>query len=486
MDLCDSKYYKRLHVAYNSFVITVLWIKTPYFCSSNLPTNSTLNMKKLLRSFAFLGLFCFILAPAQAQTSTDTFSLHVVTQFWKTNQATKDVTLEFQGGSFNNPPGLVSVSTAADSSTIILKYVLNSLADDYCYAARKEGDPVNGVNVGDMVRIARYILGIEPFSSNFAKLAADANRSNSITTYDIVEFNKLILGVYQELPNWVSWRLLPANFFTTFEGCQKIPQMPLSQVDTSRLTALKTGDVDGDANPAGPYQLPQNSSLLLGVSNTLVQAGQTVWLPIATAQNVTLMGIQFGVKFDPAVMELKDFRSSGAMGWTPNNFGIFPGAVSCVGFTPSTLPLNFPASSVLMEIQVKALQNFSAHQSISISNEKLPGLWVDENLVLHALDTTFAALSAQIEPVAPGVSIGAPMPNPFTEQTSISLVLDAPNVVYLELTDVSGKLHRRQSFELPPGQHNLEISGDELQANSLLFYRIWSENWSRSGKVLHR
>ncbi len=485
MDLCDSKYFKQLHVAYKSFVFRGIEQIFRYFCNYYLTTYPTLNMKKLLRSFVIIAVFCHLFGPGQAQTSTDTFSLHVVTRFWKTNQATKEVTLEFQGWPFTNPLGLVSVSTAADSSTIILKYVLDSLANDYCYTARKEGDPINGVNVGDMVRIARHILSLEPFSSDFAKLAADANRSNTITTYDIVEFNKLILGIYQELPVGTSWRLLPENFFTTFDGCHKIPQMPLSQVDTSRLLSLKTGDVDGDANPAGPYQLPQNSSLLLGVPNTIVQAGQTVWLPIATAQNVTLTGIQFGIKFDPALMEIKDVRS-GAMDWTAGNFGVFQDAFSCVGIRPSTFPINFPASTVLMEIQLKALQSFSPHQAIAISNEKLPGLWVDEDLVLHPLDTTFAVVSAQVEPIAPGVAIGLPTPNPFVDKTSISLVLERPSVVYLELTDVSGKLQRRQSFELSPGQHNLEVSGDGVPANSLLFYRVWSESWSRAGKILHR
>ena len=43
-------------------------------------------------------------------------------------------------------------------------------------------------------------------------IAADANMSGSITTFDIVELRKLILGIYQTLPNNTSWRFVDKSF----------------------------------------------------------------------------------------------------------------------------------------------------------------------------------------------------------------------------------------------------------------------------------
>jgi hypothetical protein len=441
-----------------------------------------MNMKKLLRNFAFFSLFGFLPFIGQSQSLSDTFTLHVQTKFWKTGQATKGVNISVPNLPPFFSPGIVGVNTAADSSTFIVQYVPDILDDDFCISAFKDGDAANGLNIGDLLRISRHILGIEPLTG-FAKLAADANRSSSITTFDIVELRKLILGIYQELPNSQAWYVLPEDFLTTFESCQKVPQMPLNPTDSIRFVSIKIGDVDGDANPAGLYQLPLNSALLLGVPNSTVQAGQTLWLPIATAQNVTLTGIQFGFKYDPNLMEIINVRSL-AMQWSAGNFSVFQNAVTCIGFTPTLIPLNFPASSVLAEIQVKALQDFSVPQALSNTNEKMQGLWVDEHLTLHPIDTAFAALSAEVEPIAPGVEIGAPMPNPFSEKTFIPLALEKPDIVFLELNDVSGKRLLQQTFQLQAGQHNLEISGKDAPSNSLLIYRIWTENWSHAGKIL--
>ncbi len=441
-------------------------------------------MKKRLLTFAFLPFLSLLNTSVQAQSSSDTFTLHVLTQFWKTGQPTKDFSFSVPNLPLFFPPGIVGVNTAADSSTIIVQYIPDILDDDFCVSEGKDGDHTNGVNVGDLVAISKHVLGVQPLSG-FAKFAADGNKSNSVTTFDIVELRKLILGIYQELPNNQSWYVLPENFFSDFNSCQKIPQMPQQQTDSIRFVSVKIGDVDGDANPAGPYQLPQTSGLMLGVPNTTVQAGQTVWLPISVAQDVTLSGIQFGIKFDPAVLELKDTKSQ-VINWTLDNFGIFQGAVTCLGTTSLVQPLNFPASSALIEIQVKALQGFSPQQAIAISNEKTPGLWVDADMVLHPIDTTLAALSAQVETVWAGLEIGAAQPNPFTEQTNIPLVLGKSAVVFLELSDMSGKLLRQQTFDLPAGRHSLDISGGGIPANNLLFYRVWADNWSHSGKILRR
>jgi len=74
-------------------------------------------------------------------------------------------------------------------------------------------DPINGVNVLDLALISAHILGIAPLASPFQLVAADANNSGSVSTIDIVELRKLILGIYQELPNNSSWRYIPDYCF---------------------------------------------------------------------------------------------------------------------------------------------------------------------------------------------------------------------------------------------------------------------------------
>ncbi|MFN0214537.1 MAG: T9SS type A sorting domain-containing protein [Saprospiraceae bacterium] len=73
--------------------------------------------------------------------------------------------------------------------------------------------PLNGVTTYDLGLISKHILAIEPFENPFQIIAADANNSGSVTTFDIVELRKLILGIHQELPNNNRWRFVPEYCF---------------------------------------------------------------------------------------------------------------------------------------------------------------------------------------------------------------------------------------------------------------------------------
>jgi len=75
-------------------------------------------------------------------------------------------------------------------------------------------DPLNGVNTFDLILISRHILGLAPLTT-FNLIAADANMSNTITTFDIVELRKLILGSYPSLPNANSWRYFDKKAINT-------------------------------------------------------------------------------------------------------------------------------------------------------------------------------------------------------------------------------------------------------------------------------
>ncbi len=54
----------------------------------------------------------------------------------------------------------------------------------------------NGVSTLDLVRIQKHLLGIEPLTSPYDLIAADANNSQSVSAIDLVELRKLILGIY--------------------------------------------------------------------------------------------------------------------------------------------------------------------------------------------------------------------------------------------------------------------------------------------------
>jgi len=116
-------------------------------------------------------------------------------------------------------------------------------------------------------------------------IAADANNSRSITTFDIVALRKLILGLDTALANSDSWRFLPADytfpnplnpFATVFpEG---VPIAPSAQPQVAHFIGLKVGDVNGNAAPAlyGPAQTRFEEDWALHAADRFFTPGETV------------------------------------------------------------------------------------------------------------------------------------------------------------------------------------------------------------------
>jgi hypothetical protein len=69
----------------------------------------------------------------------------------------------------------------------------------YTITPSKDGDDWCGVSTFDLVVISRHILGVQTFTSDYQYVAADINKSNSVTTFDVVELRKLILFIYNRV-----------------------------------------------------------------------------------------------------------------------------------------------------------------------------------------------------------------------------------------------------------------------------------------------
>ena len=71
------------------------------------------------------------------------------------------------------------------------------------YSVKPENDnnPRQGVSTLDLVLISRHLLGLQLLDSPYQLIAADADNSGSINTFDIIEVQKLILHLQDAFPN---------------------------------------------------------------------------------------------------------------------------------------------------------------------------------------------------------------------------------------------------------------------------------------------
>jgi len=115
---------------------------------------------------------------------------------------------------------------------------------------------LNGLSTYDLVLINKHILGIETFDLPYTMIAGDANKSRSVTTFDIAQLRKLILGVQDTLTGNHSWRFVDAAyqfpqpdnaFFEVFPENIQLPTLSSNHLNLDFI-GVKTGDVNGSAN----------------------------------------------------------------------------------------------------------------------------------------------------------------------------------------------------------------------------------------------
>ena len=101
---------------------------------------------------------------------------------------------------------LVSVAiNGAEDNTVITGtdglFLFNlPMGGDYTLTPEKNVNPLNGVSTFDLVLISKHILGISAFDSPYKYIAADVNKSGTITAFDMVQLRQLILNINSELP----------------------------------------------------------------------------------------------------------------------------------------------------------------------------------------------------------------------------------------------------------------------------------------------
>lgn len=121
---------------------------------------------------------------------------------------------------------------------------------------KKEGRASNGVSTFDAVLIRKHILTIDLLDNPYKIIAADVNNSGSVSTFDLVVIRKVILGIEPAFPNTPNWRFIPANHefadpTNPFEGGFPEQIEFMTGINTVDFIAIKTGDVNGNADVGG-------------------------------------------------------------------------------------------------------------------------------------------------------------------------------------------------------------------------------------------
>ena len=333
----------------------------------------------------------------------------------------------------------------------------NALTQDYEVSGVRNDDYLNGISTIDLVSIQRHILGIQRLDSPYKMIAADINADKKINGQDLVELRKLILGIYQELPQNSSWKAIDAEQTLTtanpwiYDETVSIAQLAASTLDADFI-GVKIGDVNNDVVPTSFTQAPTPSKTLnLNINDAPVQMGEEVTVTINTTE--ALYGYQFTL--NTSQVEIVEVTG---VNITESNMAIFESHMTLSSH--STTAQTGDLVSITLRAKVAGTVTELLEMNSDITRAEA---YVGEGLEVVAIGLGNSA--------AEEFSLGQNEPNPFGESTTIGYVLPEASPVKMTLYDVAGKVMRVINAEGVQGQNRLQVTKEGLTAG-VIYYKI--------------
>ncbi|HHM21544.1 MAG TPA: HYR domain-containing protein [Bacteroidetes bacterium] len=371
------------------------------------------------------------------------------------------------------------------------------LGNDFTVSPEKDINLLNGVTTYDIVLIRKHILGVQALGSPYKLIAADVNKSGSVTTYDMVILQKNILHVDEEFPNNRSWRFVDKDYIFPDETNPFEEDFPevyninnfqgnMNEVD---FIAVKVGDVNGSAVPnmlAGGAQDRGRELLTFKAAVGSLLEGQEYRLEITSDNFDHIIGFQFTLDFDPAVLEYIRVEKGELPSLTETNFGfalLDRGAVT--SSWNHTEPVSRDPAAVLFSLVFRAKTNTTQAPVFQLGSTYTPAEAYHANGEVLDLELLFDARTGELPEQAsrpPSVVVAAP--NPFHQTTVIGFELSMPGHVSLTVFDNTGRVVETIGEWLEAGHQSLVFqAGPELPPGTY-FYQLKTKDGSSTDKLI--
>jgi hypothetical protein len=341
------------------------------------------------------------------------------------------------------------------------------IGSDYTVTPTLDEDPLNGVTTYDLVLISRHILGLEPLGSPYKMIAADANKSNTITSFDIIELRKLILGIYTELPNNESWRFVDKTQVFTQQNNPFLDvireDITVGQIQSSSwaddFVGIKIGDVNLTAQANGLMAADDRSAgtLLFDVDEQVVKSGEELTVQFKAADPV--LGYQFTLN----LTGLEVIEVLPGAGMSSENFGVFA----------QTNALTTSADGVRGEFAVRfrATQSGQLSRMLGVSSRITRA--VAYSATAENLDIALRFHNGGVPTVSGvGFELYQNVPNPFVNRTVIGFHLPQASEATLKVYDQRGRLLHTQTGEFAKGYNAFTLTRAMVDQSSGLYYTV--------------
>ena len=343
---------------------------------------------------------------------------------------------------------------------------------DYLLTPRKNVEVLNGVSTLDLVIMQKHILGIQSFDSPYKYIAADVNKSGTITAYDLVQVRQVILDILPDFPNNESWRFVNAaysmNEANPLEGFQENFRIWEATEDTTiDFIGVKIGDVTGNALTNSLMQAEPRSNvspIQLQVQDQVIEAGKIYDIQFI-AKEPAIVGYQFTLQHQALefIQSKKGVLAKEHLGTYEKNQGYLS-----VSWNRSLMD-NTLTEAPTFTLVFEAKESGQLSDFLTLSNQPtlIEAYTADEEVVDVALTFTEPSTQRPFE-------IYQNQPNPFSENTTIGFYIPQAASVRFSIMDVSGIVVYQSTAAFEKGENQILVSRNSLPANGVLYYQLES------------
>ncbi len=352
---------------------------------------------------------------------------------------------------------------------------------NYAITGSKDDDYLNGVSTLDLLLIQRHILGIELLDNPYKLIAADVNNDQQVTAVDLIELRKLILGIYDELPNNGSWRFGDANQTLDINAPWNFDEMlEINSLNTDMMhedfVGVKIGDVNDsvEANSfTGSTEERSIASIDITFDDREIAVGELVELSITGSALNDVYGYQFTMA--TAGLELVDVQS-GVINVSSENFASFGNLVTTSW--NSTNPIS--TDDALFTMTFRATVSGTISDIIDVNSEITRAeAYVGSDLAIVNIDIDNNTSTESAE-----FALYQNEPNPFTTTTVIGFVMPETADAALTVYDVTGKVIKLVDGNFAKGYNEIELSKSDLGAAGVLYYQLDSGDFTATKKMI--
>ena len=321
-----------------------------------------------------------------------------------------------------------------------------------------------GLSALDILIIQKHILDILPLNDPYKLIAADINNSGSVSSIDLAELQKLILGKVDTLRFNDSWVFVPEDhIFIDINNPWSYPReldvtVGATDIDTIDFTAIKVGDVNRSLqsfNSQEPVESRNNLSIL---KSEIVNNAQEVFIESSDL----IEGIQLALAIDDETFDLLTISDDVDYHYSDGVLKMLLIDADGINAEGRVYLFSIPSSrtSHISMTDVAGFQSFYINDEVAYAINDIK--W--SNALYNHNDIDFDVY-----------------PNPFSDIMNVVLPANSNDKVVITVTDIRGNAVLSREYV---NQQSLVIRKSDLKIAGVYFLNVQMETHSITKRIV--